>query len=122
MKDLILKHWNGEERLWKVYWIYGILLGVILFGVIGNALVVWLSFSIDHYFPLSFSIDRVLPLVIYNAWTIAYMVWNNVSIWRCSDNVNWKGWVTIARILVVLGIISTLVISIGLDQPIFQYK
>ena len=28
--EWILKAWRGEEKLWKVFWIYGIIFGIIL--------------------------------------------------------------------------------------------
>ena len=116
MKQILLKCWNGEERLWKVYWIYGILLGMITFAFIGNALVFWLALTTKVYFPI----------VIYNIFMASYFVWNNVSIWRCSKNAKWPGWLVVARALVIVGAIIFLfsflndrsLISINISLPV----
>ncbi len=90
--ELIKRAWKGEEKLWKVFWLYGVLAGIVLnlllTVLIGNPLLAKLI---------------LLP----------YSVWVLVSLWRCAWNAGAKFWGVIARILVVINIISYVFALIG---------
>lgn len=82
---------RGEEMLWKVFWIYGIVFGLVLAG---------LRFAVISFSPMA-----SMPLL---GVQLVYLVWISISIWRCAFNVDWHGWGYIARILVVLGILGAI--------------
>jgi hypothetical protein len=79
------KAWRGEERLWRVHWIYGALVGII-----------W-----RIIFAFAKGAPPPVVLVIFVPYFI-YFVWFLVSEWRCAFNVDWKGWAYVVRFLVLL--------------------
>lgn len=89
LMDWMKRAWNGQERLWKVFWIYGAVAGLIA-GVINFALV--------------FAAGKVVSQA-FSALMIVYWVFIAVSEWRCAFNVSWRGWGYIVRFLVILGAI-----------------
>ena len=94
--DRILQAWRGAERLWVVFWIYTIGVGICL-AIVGTSL----TLLGNPYVLLPF-------LVAY--W--CYAAFLLVSQWRCAFNVDWRGWGLIIRGLValsVLGFIGSLI-------------
>ncbi len=85
----ILRSWRGEERIWKVFWIYGLLLGILL-SVINDIAVTSIGEFLD------------VPFLVF---TIIYAIWIIVSAWRSAFNLEWTYWGYIVRILIILGII-----------------
>lgn len=83
--ELIKRCWKGEEKLWKVYWLYGVVGSILiqlLFGVLGMVLPLFAKLGMVGY--------------------LAYCVWLLVSQWRCAWNCSWKGWGYIVRGIIVL--------------------
>ena len=76
---------RGEERLWKVFWIYGV---VVSSGVVG-------------VYIAAFDDAHVLLRQILLPCFAAYTAWILVSVWRCADNTNERFWGTLARFLTV---------------------
>lgn len=81
--------WRGEERLWKVYWIYGFVGGVV-YSI--------LSFVLGM---LSLGI-LLIPLMLF---FLVYFVWVTVAQWRCAFNANSRVWGILVRILIVISIV-----------------
>lgn len=77
--------WSGRERLVVVYWVYGVLLG-ILFVVTGLAVQ---NFAI----PL---------LAGFAAMNVAYVIWSTVALWRCAYNCNRRIYGHLARLIAVV--------------------
>ena len=93
--DIIKKAWRGEEKLWKVYWLYSVLGGIavsVMFGVVLNIVAALLGLGPVHYIGIAFM--------------LAFYVWSTVSIWRCAWNVKVKFWGYLVRIFIVLGLIG----------------
>jgi len=99
-------YWRGHGRLWKAYWLYGILgsnvLALILLllmqrGAIGS---VWFQF--------------VLLLLA------AYTVWIVVSVWRCAFNVEKPMYGHMARALTVAWAINALLVLGFLELQVLQ--
>lgn len=90
--------WRGEEKLWKVFWLYGVLLYTVLSLVFLVLLVpvVLASLMIPAF--------GLVPFIIM----LPYTVWVWVAVWRCAWNAKWRLWGYVARILVVVVILSTL--------------
>ena len=92
----VKKAWRGEEKLWKVFWIYDILGGFLLV-VINKILGKILGASL------------ILGISDFVIW-IVFCIWITVSLWRCAFNLDWKFWGYIARIWAVFPI---LMLTIG---------
>jgi hypothetical protein len=85
--------WWGEERLWKVWWLLGLPLGIAtrIFNVAG---IKYLEGN---------------PALIVVGWAIflaAYFAWCGI-VWRCAPNVQNMLWKYIARIIIVIGLLRT---------------
>jgi len=86
MLKFFVQSWKGQERLYKVFWVYGFGINLVFFiiGVVAGFLQA----------PVI-----LLPLVpLY----IAFIVWLLVAMWRCAQNVGWTGWTYLARTWVLL--------------------
>jgi hypothetical protein len=85
-KSFIVKYWQGEEKLWKAFWVVGVGLTVIIRTAIylastkGAPLIWWVTAS---------------------AVVLVLQVWWAVSVWRCAHNASQKLWSQLARIMVI---------------------
>lgn len=102
-------YWRGEGFLWKIYWLYGVLLSVGLAVVIAVA-------GLGHWVPLPGLIAMLVGLAIYTGWIL-------VSVWRCAENIEGRPfgfdpvlWTSLARALTVAWAINELALSILLIQ------
>lgn len=95
MIGFIKNAWKGEAKLWKVFWLMGLLIAV---------LTVILMMVLT---PLLF-ISPYAYIGIYIVWTFLAQGFILIADWRCAFNCGWKGWGYIVRTLVVLGAIGTL--------------
>ena len=101
----IVRAWNGEERLWKIFWL-NIVLGSILFRFLG-ALVQ--SFLLATNIPVGWNIFRIIFvafLLVFLLLLVIYFVWALVALWKCAFNAEWKGWGYLGRAFVVWSVIS----------------
>lgn len=81
--EWVLQAWRGKERCWKVFWIYGVLVGIIwrlLLAQLDNIPAASIAVGIAHF---------------------VYIIWLLVSQYRCAFNLDWKFWGYIVRILVL---------------------
>jgi hypothetical protein len=90
--------WLGKEKLWKVTWlgyigliIVVVLLTISMVGTVGDNAMLFMT-----------------PVVL------VVNIWGIVAMWRCAPNVNWRGWMYIARVLVVLTAVGWLLEGAGL--------
>lgn len=112
--DEALRYWRGEGPLWRLYWIYGVLLStaggtLILFGVTYRVVSPWV----------------ILILVVSG---LLYTVWVLVSVWRCAFNTSPRpfgfereaiGW--LARLLTFAWAVNAVGGSLMLLQAAFGY-
>lgn len=89
--DWIRRSWRGEERLWKVYWFYAGLAGLV---------VALLSFIFSS---ISTSLDFVGSILQF-----VYFVWAAVALWRCAFNAEWSGWGYLTRGIVIGSVFFTI--------------
>jgi hypothetical protein len=68
-----IRAWHGEEPLWKVFWVYGVLASV------GLAL----------FYLLAMDEKRVVMQQVLLMALAGYTVWILVAIWRCAENSRW---------------------------------
>jgi hypothetical protein len=85
----IISAWRGEERLWKVFWIYGVLLSIIL--------------TVIQFVALKFGAVANITLLVIR---IIYSIWLLVAQWRCAFNAKWTVWSYVIRIFIILGILG----------------
>jgi hypothetical protein len=99
----IVDAWKGRDRLWRVFWLYGVLTSALITGVF-----LWLISSDTAGFGL-----RQLLLAAF----VPYTAWILVSVWRCAFNARNEVWGHIARALTIAWAInaSLLVVFAELD-------
>ena len=85
---------KGEIALWKTYW---------LFGVIGNIIATFLI-NIFAQFSENLFFMVLVSMIIYKI-VVFIAIWNSASKYTGS-----KMWAILAKIMVVLGFLSTLAI------------
>jgi hypothetical protein len=61
--NIIVRFWRGEERLWKAYWLVGVLGSNIVNGI------TWVLID-----------DEIVPVLVAIAVIIVYALWAPVSI------------------------------------------
>ena len=112
MKSYLIKAWNGQENLWKVFWLYNVL-GPLLFA---------LMFSLVQGFGISAEnnghgsnglaiLSGVIAITL-----IVYLIWALRSLWKCAFNVKSKFWGYICRVWVIwfaFSFIYSTVLSVG---------
>jgi len=88
--------WRGEERLWKVWWLLGLVLGVL--GML-------LRQALERV-PTQETLVPFLPTLAASALFAPYLVWCKMA-WSSANNVDWKYWGIIAKILIALGLFQS---------------
>ncbi len=100
--DLFMDAWLGKTPLWKVFWIYNIFFGVVLFGAL-TAIIVLMS-----------SIASTLILILIIALGGPYIAWVLISMWRCANksHIVYKTLTKLWVIFVILGLVIMAISSI----------
>jgi len=93
--NFIARSWNGTEKLWKVFWLYNVLAGVVIES----------AFEFVNYFGGSTKFILVPFLSVY-------FVWLSVSLWTCAFNAKHKTWGHVVRSLLLLSVIAAGIILI----------
>ena len=109
IENFLLSYWNGNEKLWKAFWLMGFVFQIILFYSLIFILYIGL------FFGLTWSI-KITIFIVSNLYTI----WILVSIWNCAYNVKNKIWGDISRVIVVLNVIFLFLIYTGILS--FDYQ
>ena len=103
--------WRGEAPLWRVFWVYGMAVGVIgFFGSVAVELATAMSTGVVG------TPSESNWFLYYHIWLAAsecYWVWLCVSVWRCAFNVRQRIWGYGARAVAVVLFVTSL------DQLIF---
>ncbi len=90
--------WRGEIALVKAYWIYGVLVQLIIFGIPEFIM------QANDYEPKSLTAFAVLAVYGF-VFTPVYKVFIFVAIWRSANNYEGrKIWSILAKIAIVFGI------------------
>jgi hypothetical protein len=84
--DAEIRAWRGEEPLYKVFWVYGVVVSFIMAIFFGAAL-----------YAKRAGLQEAL-LVLFAVYTI----WILVSVWRCAKNTQEAYWGLLARQLTVI--------------------
>jgi hypothetical protein len=94
-----VRSWHGEEPLWKVFWIYG----VVRSGIIAA------------FYAVAIYAGYVLLQQILLLCFAAYTIWILVSVWRCANNIKERSWGLLARLLTVAWAGNTTMVLIFLQ-------
>ena len=86
--NVIIRYLSGSERLWPLFWIW---------GVIGS----WILFAVFYWALTSLGITWVL-FIIAALIMGPYTVWILASIWQCAGNVHNALWGDLARLATVV--------------------
>ena len=121
LPNTIRSHWNGEQPLWKSFWVYG-LLAVNLFSLTVMPSVIDVTKEYDDQVILMQEISyqvkvediisvffKLSGLLIIIGFMLNYLVWNFVSVWRCARNTSrpfWR-WSARAWYVIVYGLLIT---------------
>lgn len=79
--------WQGDEKLWKVFWIYQWLFGIALTS----------AWVLSENFGL---LVEGVVLAVVAVWFVGVVV----AQWRCSFNARWRGWGYVVRALLFISI------------------
>lgn len=79
----LARMWRGEEKLWKAFWLWPIVNGIILLVV---------TFGI-HIFVIP-----VVDTLVFEVFWVLYTIWLTIAIWRCAKNST-PVWRVLARFL-----------------------
>ena len=105
----LLSYWNGEQKLWKAFWLLGFIFQILFFYFLLFLLYVGMLLK------LTWSI-KITIFLLSNIYT----VWILVSIWNCAYNVKTKIWGDISRLIVVLNVILIFLIYTGILSVDYQ--
>jgi hypothetical protein len=101
-----LSHWGGETSLGISYWLNGILLGSLL------PTVILIGYSLINPFRHSLRVNAGVILILISL-RLCLWIWTNVGIIRSANRHTSRGgkllWANVARALVCLAVVLTLV-------------
>tara|TARA_B100001245_G_scaffold48131_1_gene31712 strand:+ start:40 stop:465 length:426 start_codon:yes stop_codon:yes gene_type:complete len=125
IENFLLSYWNGEQKLWKAFWLMGFVFQILFLYLLLFLLYIGVAVG------LTWSI-KITILFISNI----YQIWILVSIWNCSNNVKKEiqmslfrkvlgfkirnPWGFIARVIVILNVIFIFLTYTGILS--FDYQ
>jgi len=95
--DAFRSGWDGSARLWKIFWVYG--------AVVGTAI----GIGVD----LASRVLSTSQLFVIAVPVLSWALWLTVSLWRCAFNSSWRGWGHGVRAAIVLGVAAVVVALVG---------
>lgn len=95
MKNTLKNAWRGTERLWKVWWLIGVPLGLLFISL--------LVLVQGPAYPVA------LRIVAFVAYIVPFCAWMRCA-WMCAPNVENRIWTTVARAVIVYRVGSLAVI------------
>lgn len=94
-----LRAWRGEQPLWKVFWVYGVVASGVLIT----------------FYVIAFYVDRIALRQVLLLCFAPYTAWILVSVWRCANNTEERIWSLFARLLTVAWACNTIMIVVFLE-------
>jgi hypothetical protein len=104
--NLIIRLWRGDVPLWKAYWLYGVLLGVII-NVAVTGLLYQVYYRAVDFSAFDFNAISYLLLSALTLYSIVIFVgvWNSANNYKKLHPLKSRN-ATLAKIAVVLGALS----------------
>ena len=111
MKAFIIKYWKGEGKLWKVFWIWNILIPFIASFIEQAVIIIHVYFMTDIQLnnPLMYRVLIRSAVIVLSLFSFAYFIWSLVSLWRSAFNCSNRFFGYLARVWVV----GVLIVSAG---------
>jgi hypothetical protein len=97
IRELIKSYWNGNEPLWKAFWLWG---GLYFFL---QALILIIIVEIIGEITGKKTFIYLILLSLMQFYFIVYGAWSTVSVWNCSKNSS-KGWRILARFIMIVSL------------------
>jgi len=102
-EPIIPRCWHGRERLWVVFWAYGMFgTGAIIAMTLA---LVFIALQIGLIFAPSNTdggfIGAVIGSIMGGIVIVPYFIWMTVSLWRCAPNTFVPLWGRLVRGIVV---------------------
>ena len=94
-----LHAWRGEQPLWKVFWVYGVVTSSVLVT----------------FYIIAFYVDRIALRQVLLLCFAPYTAWILISVWRCANNTEERIWGLFARFLTVAWACNTIMILVFLQ-------
>lgn len=88
MSSILIEPIKGNERLWKVFWIYHLAIGLPL------------TFAIEPFYQAFGFPASYVYLGVYLVWAL----WVTIGLWQCAYNTNLKGMGLVIRLVVIWGL------------------
>ena len=104
-EKFFFSYWRGQQKLWKAFWLIGIIGRIVVAGIIVLFTIIFTSIG------LTWSVSFLSIIFIST-----YIIWSFVAIWRCAFNVKNKNWGYVARLFITIDLIA------GLYQSFFILK
>ena len=112
MKKYLKKCLNGEEKLWKVFWLLNFLGGFIVSLLVTLAVFQFLATPIleitHNNKDLSFLLMHI-PSILLGVTGLLFGIWYEIvaliSLWKCSWNCKHKIWGYLARCFIFVSLI-----------------
>lgn len=91
--------WHGRERLWVVFWAYGMFgTGVVLACVLA---MIFIGLQLGLVFAPQDTqggyVGGITGMALGAAVAVPYLIWMTVSLWRCAPNVENPVWTRLMR-------------------------
>ena len=98
-EPILKRCWNGHERLWVVFWAYGV------FGSGGVLACCLALLFIGLQLGLVFApqntdggyVGGMVGMALGATLAVPYLIWMTVSLWRCAPNCENKLWGRLTR-------------------------
>lgn len=94
-----LRAWRGQQPLWKVFWVYGVVTSGVLIT----------------FYVIAFYVDRIALRQALLIFFAPYTAWILVSVWRCANNTRERFWSLFARLLAVAWACNTIMVVVFLQ-------
>jgi hypothetical protein len=89
-KNFIVNYWQGTEKLWKAFWIIGII-----------SFIVMRIISTLFWGTASESSLALWAIILFLTGYIMF-VWWAVAVWRCAPNTSKIMWKWLSRIVIIV--------------------
>lgn len=99
-----IRAWRGDVLLYEVFWVYGVVGGIIMVISYGAAL-----------YERRVALQQILLLCF-----AGYTVWVLVSIWRCAENTHEAYWAVLARQITVVWAGSAILLLLFLEVDVME--
>ena len=109
IENFLLSYWNGEQKLWKAFWLMGFVFQIVFLYFLLVLL----------YFGTLIGLTWSIKVTIFLLSNI-YQIWILVSIWNCAYNVRNKTWGHLSRSIVILNVIFIILTYTGIVS--FDYQ